>query len=60
VPVGMWIANAVLFIVGGLFMIQARRDARLFEADFYHVMWDRLRRFFAQSKRAEARPEAVR
>ena len=54
VPVGMWIANTVLFIVGGLFLIQARRDARLFEADFYMVVWDRLKRAFAQNRREVA------
>jgi lipopolysaccharide export system permease protein len=50
VPIGMWIANAVLFFVGSLFLIQARRDARLFEADFYHVLWDRVTRFLSQNK----------
>jgi lipopolysaccharide export system permease protein len=50
VPIGMWIANVTLFVVGSVFLIQARRDARLFEADFYHVMWDKVMRFFSQTK----------
>jgi lipopolysaccharide export system permease protein len=50
VPIGMWIANVTLFVVGPVFLIQARRDARLFEADFYHVMWDKVMRFFSQTK----------
>jgi lipopolysaccharide export system permease protein len=50
VPIGMWMANVTLFIVGSVFLVQARRDARLFEADFYHVMWEKLMRFFAQRK----------
>jgi lipopolysaccharide export system permease protein len=53
VPIGMWIANAVLFGAGTVFMIQARRDARLFEADFYLVVWERLTRLLAERK---ARP----
>jgi len=43
VVVGMWMANAVLFAFGLLFLRQARLDARLFEADFYHIVWDKLK-----------------
>lgn len=48
VPVGIWMANGVLFTIGFLFMLQARRDARLFEADFYMVVFDRLKRRFVK------------
>lgn len=49
VPVGVWAANAILFVFGLIFLIQARRDARFFESDFYKVIMERfLRRF--QSK----------
>ncbi len=41
VPVGIWTANAILFVIGLLFLRQARVDARLFEADFYRVIWDK-------------------
>ena len=41
VPLGIWVANIVLFSVGFLFLYQARLDARLFEADFYNVWWDK-------------------
>ncbi len=41
VPLGIWIANIILFSVGLLFLYQARLDARLFEADFYNVWWDK-------------------
>lgn len=58
VPVGMWIANTFLFAVGGLFMLQARRDARLFDADFYLVVWERLTRTFGQRKRLVQNPAA--
>ena len=50
VPAGIWAANSILFVVGILFLLQARRDARLFESDFYKVMVDRLRRRFGTSK----------
>jgi lipopolysaccharide export system permease protein len=46
VPVGIWMANGVLFVIGFLFLLQARRDARLFEADFYMVIIDRIKRRF--------------
>ena len=58
VPVGMWIANALLFGVGFVFMLQARRDARLFEADFYMVIWERLIRWAAQGKVVAQNPAA--
>jgi len=41
---GVWIADAVLFTIGLLFLRQARRDARLFEADFYLVIIDKIKR----------------
>ncbi|MBX2893919.1 MAG: LptF/LptG family permease [Cyclobacteriaceae bacterium] len=50
VEMGMWLANATLFIIGFIFLRQARADARLFDSDFYSVIWDRLaRRFFKKS-----------
>jgi lipopolysaccharide export system permease protein len=48
VPAGIWMANAILFSIGFLFMLQARRDARLFESDFYMVIIDRIRRRFSK------------
>jgi lipopolysaccharide export system permease protein len=50
VPFGIWMANGVLFVIGFLFMLQARRDARLFEADFYSVIIDRIRRRFVKKE----------
>lgn len=50
VPLGMWLANAILFSFGALFLAQARRDARLFEADFYMVIWDKLKRWLIAKK----------
>ncbi len=44
--VGMWMSNAILFAIGLLFLRQARADARLFDADFYNVMIDKLRQRF--------------
>lgn len=42
----MWLANSVLMIIGLVFLKQARSDARLFDADFYNVVWDKLKRRF--------------
>jgi lipopolysaccharide export system permease protein len=39
---GVWAADAVLFVIGIVFLRTARNDARLFEADFYRVMLDRI------------------
>lgn len=47
---GMWLANTVLLIIGFLFLKQARADARLFDSDFYNVVWDKLKRRFAKTK----------
>jgi lipopolysaccharide export system permease protein len=43
---GMWAANAILFVVGLIFLVQARKDARFFESDFYKVLVERLLRRF--------------
>jgi len=43
---GMWLANTILVMIGLLFLRQARADARLFDADFYNVAWDKIRQQF--------------
>lgn len=43
---GMWMPCAILFAVGLVFLRQARADARLFDADFYNVVFDRIRKRF--------------
>jgi len=45
---GMWLANIVLVTIGLIFLKQARADARLFDADFYNVVWDKLKRRFTK------------
>lgn len=51
VPAGMWMANVILVFIGLLFLRQARADARLFDSDFYSVVWDKIsRRFLKKSK----------
>lgn len=44
VPVGVWMANVILFTIGMLFLRQARVDARLFDADFYNVAIDKIKK----------------
>lgn len=46
---GMWLANIVLVTIGLIFLKQARADARLFDADFYNVVWDKLKRRFTKT-----------
>lgn len=50
VGVGVWMADVILFMVGLFFLRQARADARLFEADFYHVVYDKVRRWIASKR----------
>jgi lipopolysaccharide export system permease protein len=45
VMVGVWAADFILLLVGIIFLRQARRDARLFEADFYRVVFDKVQRW---------------
>lgn len=42
--IGAWLANIVLLPFGIFFLIQAYRDARLLEADFYAVLLARMKR----------------
>ena len=48
---GMWAANIVLFPFGLLFLWQARNDARLFESDFYLVLFAKVRRALGEKVR---------
>jgi lipopolysaccharide export system permease protein len=41
--VGVWMADFILLIMGLIFLRQARADARLFDADFYLVVLDKLK-----------------
>lgn len=50
VPAGIWAGDAILFVVGLFFLRQARVDARLFEADFYNVVWDKLKVWLRSKK----------
>lgn len=54
VPFGVWLADIILVIIGILFMRQARVDARLFDADFYRVFWDKVKNRFFAGKKAKA------
>jgi lipopolysaccharide export system permease protein len=55
VAVGVWSADVILLIIGLIFLRQARLDARLFEADFYSVVIDKMRQWFAEKR--QARPK---
>jgi lipopolysaccharide export system permease protein len=44
VTTGMWLANIILFSIGLIFLRQARVDARLFDADFYNVVWEKMKK----------------
>ncbi|TRX51744.1 LptF/LptG family permease [Fulvivirga sp. M361] len=48
--IGMWAANGILFPIGLLFLRQARNDARLFDADFYNVIIERVKSWYNRKK----------
>jgi lipopolysaccharide export system permease protein len=47
---GVWAADVILFVIGLFFLRQARVDARLFESDFYSVVFDKVKRAFVSRK----------
>jgi lipopolysaccharide export system permease protein len=51
VAAGVWAADVILLIIGMIFLRQARIDARLFEADFYSVMVDKVKQWLAKWRR---------
>jgi len=53
----IWSANFVLLPIGLIFLRQARNDARIFEADFYKVLLDKLKRWFNSRKNANKETE---
>jgi lipopolysaccharide export system permease protein len=53
--VGTWMSNAVLFAIGLVFLRQARVDARLFDSDFYNVIFDRLKQRWKAFRSAKAK-----
>ena len=46
---GIWLANIILFPVGMFFLLQARRDARLFDSDWYLVAWEKVKGLWKKS-----------
>jgi lipopolysaccharide export system permease protein len=44
---GVWVADVILFVIGLIFLRQAREDARLFDSDFYSVVLDKTKRWFS-------------
>ncbi len=45
VELGVWAADLILLVIGLFFLRQARVDARLFEADFYQVLLEKVSRW---------------
>jgi len=54
VAIGVWVADGILLMVGLIFLRQARIDARLFEADFYSVVMDKMKRWMAEKRRVRS------
>lgn len=45
-----WMANVVLLPPGAIFLKQARKDARLFDPDFYLIWMDRAKKWWEQRR----------
>jgi lipopolysaccharide export system permease protein len=43
VPIGVWAGDTILLMIGLVLLKQAKVDARLFDADSYNVMWDKVK-----------------
>ena len=52
---GVWMADLILLVIGLFFLRQARADARLFESDFYSVVFDKFKRWLA-ARRTKVQP----
>ena len=50
VVTGVWLADFILLFIGLFFLRQARIDARLFDTDFYLVVWDKFKRWLKVRK----------
>ncbi|WP_420147394.1 LptF/LptG family permease [Spirosoma sp.] len=50
VPVGAWLANAVLFPIGLFLMQRARHDSRLFDKDVYIIAWEKLKKRWNETR----------
>jgi lipopolysaccharide export system permease protein len=55
IPTGIYAADAILFVIGLIFLRQARIDARLFETDFYAVLIDRFKKWRKSRRDASSR-----
>lgn len=53
---GAWLANLLLLPFGVFFSIQAYRDARLLEADFYAVLWGKIKKYIIKVRNLWRRP----
>ncbi|MFY0654316.1 MAG: LptF/LptG family permease [Cyclobacteriaceae bacterium] len=51
-----WIADLALLPFGILFMYQARKDAKLFDADFYTVWWQNMETWWKKRQKRRLQP----
>lgn len=51
VTLGMWFANLIFLPIGLFFLRQARNDSRLFESDYFAVLWGNLKMKFRKNKK---------
>jgi lipopolysaccharide export system permease protein len=54
--IGVWMADFILFLIGLIFLRQARADARLFDSDFYLVVLEKVKRWNAERRSKKVIP----
>jgi len=52
--IGAWASNTILGLIGLYFLRISLNDSRLFESDFYHVTWQRLKNWMQKTKVSKA------
>ena len=52
--IGAWASNTILGLIGLYFLRISLNDSRLFESDFYHVTWQRLKNWIQKSRVSKA------
>jgi lipopolysaccharide export system permease protein len=46
----VWLPDAILLIIGLIFLSKATKDARIFETDIYYQYWDKIKTFIGDKR----------
>jgi lipopolysaccharide export system permease protein len=48
---GMWLSTYILVPIGLFLMMKARKDAQPFNTELYFKMWQKIKKYFSQTKK---------